>query len=159
MIGPPPIGGSPSALPPDSDSRREVLIDIFGRCFIWALEEAQVGCRKLVESREARKSLGTIKAAAYEAVEGLPDDSRQIAYSYARRVAERFGRNVLGILSSEGISLMYGDNHAIRFRIVAEIVDRIEEAIQIEEVLNRGSQKALGSYWGHWLFEFGKLKE
>lgn len=159
MNGPPPIGGSPSSLPRESDKRREALLAIFGRYVVWALEEAQTGCKRLVESPEARASLGTINAVPYEEIEKLPEEVRRVAFAYARRVAERVGRNMVRILGEQGISLLFGDDHAMRFKVVAEIVDRSEEDLLLEEVLNRGSEKAFSSYWNQWLYDFGKLKD
>jgi uncharacterized protein YijF (DUF1287 family) len=47
--------------------------------------------------------------------------------------------------------LKLGPEHAVVFRLVAEVRDIEHMEIAIEEVVNRDGKKAFASYWGRWL--------
>ena len=64
MIYPPPIETVLTDLPNDPKDRHEVLVDIFGKYLLWAMNEALSRSNEMVESAEARELCRRSHAAA-----------------------------------------------------------------------------------------------
>jgi hypothetical protein len=131
--------------------RHEFFVDLFGRYLFWAMQEAMFKSRELVSSPESRARLGRAFERPYREVAELNHGQREVAFEFARATMENAVKNILIILAAEGITFRLGDRHAVQFRLTGEIRDVEEMETQLEEVLNRGGDKAFTSNWGRWL--------
>jgi len=152
MERPPVIQTTLEALPSDQSARHEFLTDAFGRYLLWAMAEALARSKTLVGSQEARSKLGRIFQGPYsEAATKLTPEQLEIAFTLAEKTLETFARNTLTVLGAQGITFRLGEDHAVQFRLTAEIRDIENMEIKLEEVINRNGKRAFTSNWGHWL--------
>jgi hypothetical protein len=151
MNRPPPIKTEFESLPKDPQERHEYLVDIFGHYIFWAMREALLKSKALVESSEMRSKLGSVFEKPYSEAAKLTPEQQKIALELAAQTTESFAKNLLVILGSQGITFQLGKCHALQFRLTSEIRDVENMEIKMEEVINRGGEKAFISYWGRWL--------
>jgi hypothetical protein len=132
--------------------RHEFLVDAFGKYLFWAMSEAMQTSKVLVESSDERKKLGRVFQKVYtEAAEHLDPVQQKIAFDLAERIMEKFAQNLLLVFQARGITFRLGDEHAIQFRLTAEIHETENLEVVYEDVINRDGRKSFGDYWGHWL--------
>ena len=154
MNYPPPIETALADLPNDPKKRHDILVDIFGKYLLWAMNEALSRSDELVEMAEAREKLGRLFRQPYEtAANLLSTEQRKAAAAVNRQTLSNFIQLLLGLFTAEGISHRLGQHHAIKFRLVMEICEIESMDVILEEVINRGGAKAFASYWGRWLLQ------
>jgi len=133
------------------NARHEALVDLFGQYVIWARNRTQLSCRQLVESKEARDAIGALARGPYEAIASLSEADQQKAISFAASNLDYFIRLLLSLLAHRGFDFPFGDDHAVRLRLIMEIADRSSGDITHEETINRDGEKHFADYWGRWL--------
>ena len=127
------------------------MVDFFGQHLFSMMNQTLDEITDLVESDEARVKLGTIKAEPFRAASELTPEQKTVALNLAQASVHRFLRMILALLTGTGSDLRYGSNHAIRYRLVMEIIGRSDFELIMEEALNRGGEKAFFDYYGRWL--------
>jgi hypothetical protein len=60
-------------------------------------------------------------------------------------------RHVLALLTSGGAANRLGKEHAIRYKVVMEIIQRKDFQVLFEEVINRDGENVFFQYFGRWL--------
>ena len=152
MEYPPPIETSFLALPQEASERHEFFVDIFGRYLFWALEKACERTEQLIKSDETRAKLGRVFQKPYlDAATQLSPEQQEIAIRLAQEPAQAFAKILLQVFQAQGITHRLGEDHAVRFRLILEVCDVRELTVALEEVINRGGEKAFSDYWGRWL--------
>jgi hypothetical protein len=152
MSYPPVIESSPEQLPSDPEMLHEYLVDIFGRYLFWAMRDALRKTKTLVENPDERRKVGHLMQKAYsDASSNLNPEQQRIALDLANKTMESFAKNILAILTSQGITLRMAENHAIQFSLSLEIRDTEDLKLLLSEEINRNGKKAFMSYWGRWL--------
>jgi hypothetical protein len=153
---PPKIDLKFSDLPADPKQRHEVLVDVFGQYIYWLRNWAIQEVCEVIESEEAREKLGTIRRRKYDTVAALNPEERFAACKFAEAATDRFIQLLLTMLSGTGEDQRLGDDHAIRFKLLMEILEVETAEVVLEETINRGGEKFFADYWGRWLNRFGK---
>lgn len=159
---PPVIQLRVSDLPKNPTARREALADIFGQYLFWARHAVLSRTKSLVTNPEARRTIaGKIFREPYDRAATLPSEQREIAFELVTEGIDCFANELLGLLSNEGVDLRLGEDHAIRFRLVIEICEANteDEAVILEEPINRGGKRYFAGNWGRWLNRFGGFSE
>ncbi|HVC97215.1 MAG TPA: hypothetical protein VND64_26280 [Pirellulales bacterium] len=87
----------------------------------------------------------------YEDVAGSSDVERDRALRLAEASNDALLKLVLQVLAHRGSDFHYGQGHAVRFRVVMELIKTETDEIVHEEIINRGGQKHFADYWGKWL--------
>jgi hypothetical protein len=145
-----------SDLPSEADGRREFLLDIFGQHLFSLRNQLTARLRHYVEQEEARRQMGSIPSAPFAAVAGLDGAGREAALGLAREAVDRYMQLVLGLLQSSGQSLRVGQEHAIRYRLYAEVIGVEDyDTVLADSLINREAEKALADYFGRWLNRHG----
>lgn len=151
MNQPPKIETTFKDIPIASQERHEFFVDLFGRYLFWAMHEAMTKSRELVSSPESRVKLGRAFEQPYRNAADLAPEQREVAFNLARETMENAVKNILVILGAEGITFRLGEQHAVQFRLTSEVRDIEDLKVQLEEVINRGGERAFASNWGRWL--------
>ena len=155
MIKPPSIPFEVSDLPEDIDQRHEALVDVFGSMLFSMRHQALARIALLINSEEARKSLGRIFREPYEAVASLPEKDQSASLRLAEASVDLFAKLLLTMLADKGKDHKFGTGHSINFRLELEVMDDETERTVLEDTLNRGGENSLPGYWGRWLNRFG----
>src|SRR5436190_5666980 len=143
MNRPPAIDMPFDHLPFDPEDRHELMVDLFGVHFIWAIQEGMRKSVDFVESIDNRQRLGRIPAEPYEQLaEAFNTEQRKLIFSFAEKAIENAADEVLGLLTHQGIALPLGTEHAITFRLIMEIREKEDMNVVREEVINRDGKKA-----------------
>lgn len=144
-------------LPADASQRREALLDHFGQHLFSLRNELRDRVRFHIESEEARRKMGAIPARPYAAVAALDASAREAALNLADEVIDRYIQRILMLFQSTGNAWRLGDDHAIRYRLYAEIIGITDEdeTVLAEALINRDTELAMGSYFGGWLNRHG----
>jgi hypothetical protein len=153
---PPILDSNFSDLPADPKQRHEVLVDVFGQCIFWLRNLAIDELRELVESLDAREKLGTIRRRTYEAIVALSPEERYSAYKFAEAAMDRLTQLFLTMLSGAGVDQRLGNDHAIRFKLVMEILEVKNAEVVSQETINHGGERFFADYWARWLNRFGQ---
>ncbi len=125
---------------------------MFGQCFVWALSEASNISKDFVESTEKRETLSPRGRQYYEEIAMMfSDEKKPFLYKFGDAELKNFAKIILAILTGQGISQKLGELHAIRFKLVMEIIDIETRSVQLEEVINRGGEKTFMNYLDKWL--------
>jgi len=138
-----------SDLPSQPEERREFLLDVFGQHLFSLRNQLTNRMRHYVEHEGARREMGSVPSGPYTAVASLDPAAREAALGLAREAVDRYMQLVLGLLQSSGQSLRLGQEHAIRYRLYAEVI-AVEDydTVLAESLINRGSEKAMECYFG-----------
>lgn len=150
MATAPQVSADCSALPPGDEERSEFKLELFSQHLFYMRNQRVSSISKLVEDREYRERLGTIRRRAYEAVATLDPLARSAAVKLAETAIDLFMQDLLGLFSNTGTALRCGHDRAIRYKLVLEIIDEDRQVIS-EDVINRGRSKHLPDYFGRWL--------
>ena len=142
------------SLPNEPQERHEALVDLFGRYIIWMRNWNNESTRRLVENSEFREKLGTILRQPFEDASELSDAECEKAVHLAEASVDAFVKRLLQVLAHRGSDFLYGQNHVVRFRMVMEIVEKENDELVHEEIINRGGTKHFADYWGKWLNRF-----
>jgi hypothetical protein len=148
--GPLTFGQELSVLPTDRNDRHETFVDFFGQFIFWLRNRSLETSRKLVESQDARASLGTIRRSYYDGVADMSPNERNAALLLAQATLDGFLERLMWSFGDEGTDAHFGEQCAYRFRVTMEIVNKKTNEIVDEETINRGG-RFFGSYWGRWL--------
>ena len=148
--------GTYSDLPADPEDRREFLLDVFGQHLFSLRNQLTTRMRHYIEHEDTRRELGTIPAGPYSAVAGLDAPGREAALRLAGEAIDRYIQLLLGLLQSSGQPLRLGQEHAVRYRLHAEIIGVEDyDTVLAESLINREAEKALADYFGRWLNRHG----
>lgn len=135
----------------DPAERHEQLVAYFGRRVMQLRMGAIINARRLIEDASARDRLGAIHREPFVRCANLPPEGQDAALKLGQSIADNVLYLVLTLISGTGIDERLDENHAINWRLVAEVMDIDAEAIVYEEVINRGGEKFFPDYWGRWL--------
>jgi hypothetical protein len=127
------------------------MVDLFGQFIFWMRNWTNDSTQRFVESAAAREQLSTILRGPYDEAAALSPDDRQRALRLAESSVDAFIILFLRLFAHRGLDFPLGYRHAIRYRLVMEIVDRETDETVHEEVLNRDGKKHFADYWGRWL--------
>jgi hypothetical protein len=141
-------------LPKQPGEQHEALVDLFGRYIMWMRNWNNESTRRLVESPETREKLGAILGQPFEKASQLSGEDRDRAIGLAEASVDAFIKRLLQVLAHRGSDFAFGNDHALRLRIVMELVQKENGQLVQEEVINRGGQKHFADYWGKWLNRF-----
>jgi len=141
-------------LPKQSGERHEALVDLFGRYIMWMRNWNNESTRRLVESPEAREKLGAIFRKPFDETSQLTAVDREKAIRLAEASVDGFLKLLLQVLSHQGSDFLFGKDHALRLRLVMELVQKENDELVEQEVINRGGQKHFSDYFGKWLNRF-----
>jgi hypothetical protein len=155
---PPTVSGTFEDLPPDPTQRHEAFVEFLGQHLFSTRNQRLAAIRRLVESPEIRNRLGSIRRRPYEAVGALDTAGQQSALALAQTAIDLFMQDLLGLLQNIGPDVRLGNDHALRYRLWLEVVDLTnnDEPVVAEDLVNRGGQRALESYFGRWLNNYGQ---
>jgi hypothetical protein len=140
------------SLPAEPAPRHEALVDFFGQHLFWCRHQSCDFAHRAVSSPELRKRLGRIPAEPFTRVSELPESAQTAALELAQASIDHFMRNVLFLFTSIGTDLHLGQDHALRYKLILEIIERQDpKTVVDDEILNRGGAKAFMDYFGRWL--------
>lgn len=131
--------------------RHEEIVDIFGQYLMWLRNWSITDSRMLVESRDQREQLATLGRQPYDEAAELSDDDRERAVRLAEATIDKFIQLFVRVMSHQGDDFELGTRHAVRFRLILEIVDIESGHVIEEELINRGGERHFADYWGRWL--------
>jgi hypothetical protein len=152
MNYPPPVDLTFGDVPTDPRAKHELLVRIFGSYLAWAFSEASKISKDFVESTEKRKELSPAGQRYYEEISmTLPDEMKPLLYKFGDAELKNFAKIIMVMLTAQGISHRFGDHHAIRFKLIMEIIDVETASVQLEEIINRGGRKSFMHYLDEWL--------
>jgi hypothetical protein len=135
----------------DRGQRHEQLVDLFGQYMFWMRNWAVARSRELIESADARKALGTVRAKRFDPIAALEPDERDAAVTFAQATVDEFCDLLLRLLGNEGYDLRVGSGEAVRLRLEMEFIDTATDTVVETDLVNRDGQKSLPDYWGRWL--------
>ena len=139
------------SLPTDSKLRHEVMVNFFGQHLFWCRRQTSEFNDRAVSSPEIRQRLGRIPAEPYARVSELPEAARAASLELARASVDQFMQLVLALLTSGGGANRLGKEHAIRYKLIMEIIELNDYQPVLEEVINRDGEKVFSQYFGRWL--------
>ena len=150
---PPTVVGRFDDLPLDPDERHEAFVALLGQQLFSLRNQRLAAIRRLVESPEARGRVGTIHRRPYETAGDLDPAGREAALVLARTAVDLFLQDLLRLLQNIGHDARLGEDHALRYKLYLEVVSlaEAEAPVVAEDLMNRGGNRALESYFGHWL--------
>ena len=135
------------------------MLDILGQHLFSLRNQLADRMRHRVEEEDARRAMGTIPSRPYSAAASLDAPARQAALELAREAIDEYMQLVLGLLQSSGQSLHLGSEHAIRYRLYAEVIGVDDyDTVLSESLINRQSEKSMADYFGRWLNRHGHHK-
>jgi hypothetical protein len=144
-----------ASLPSDLKERHEALVDFFGEHLFWCRAQALDTARRAVASPELREQLGRIPAEPFDRVSTLPESARIAALDLAQASVDQFMRLLLVLLTGTGTDQRLGSDHAIRYKLLMEVVAvHNPDCVAHEEIINRTGRKAFFDYFGRWLNRF-----
>jgi hypothetical protein len=126
---------------------------------MWLRDWTVQSSRDLVEPAADRAKLGTIRRRKYDAIASMSPEQRLAACKLAEATVDRFIQLLLTLLAGTGVDQRLGEQHAVCFRLVMEILRVDTHEIVHEEILNRDGAKFFGDYWGRWLNRLGEQSE
>ena len=142
-------------LPDDEAGRREALLEAFGEQLFRARNARLASLRRLLGESAAREALGTIHAKPYNELARLGPEVVSPGVGVAKAALDNYIYQLLGTFTNIGTDVRIGERHALRYRLVAEIIDvETHEAVE-EMVINRDTRKSLVDYFGRWLNRHG----
>jgi hypothetical protein len=151
----PDIDADFASLPSDAKERHEALADFFGQHLFWCRAHALDIARRAVASSELREKLGRIPAESFARVSMLPESARSAALDLAQASVDQFMRLLLALLTGSGTDQRLGHDHAIRYKLLMEVIALHDpDHIVHEELINRDGRKAFFDYFGRWLNHF-----
>jgi hypothetical protein len=141
-----------ATLPEDRAAQHEAFVDFFGQHLFWCRQQAFAFTKQAISSPELRQRLGRIPAEPYTRVSELPIPAQGTAEALAGASVDHFIQLLLALLTSGGSDLHLGDEHAIRYKLIMEIIKTDDwSSVLPEEVINRNGRKAFASYFGRWM--------
>lgn len=153
MGRPPQVLANCDRFPSDPAARAEVELGLFGQHLFFMRNQRVASIERLLEDQEARDRIGAIRRKAYDAVANSDKASRSAAVKLAETAIDLYIQDLLELLSNLGSDLRAGNDYAIRYRLIMEIVN-LEHHVLWEDTINRGSVKHLPKYFGEWLNKF-----
>lgn len=161
MNQPPSVVGDFKKLPRDAAERREAFVEFLGQHLFSLRNQQMEQIRRRLESPEARRRMGSIQAQPYTAVAALEPETQQAAIELAQTGIDLFLQDLLRLLQNTGPGMRLGKKHALRYRLWMEVIDLAadpeeEPPVVADELINRGTQRVLESYFGRWLNSYAK---
>jgi hypothetical protein len=146
-------------LPEDVAGRREALLEAFAEQLFRARNGRVAAVGRLLTESAARDALGTIHAKAYNELARFGPDVASPGAGVAKAALDNYIHHLLAIFTNIGSDVRIGPQHALRYRLVAEVIDVETHEVIEETVINRDTEKALMSYFGRWLNRYGASAE
>lgn len=154
---PPTIDKELTEFSQDAKTRHEEFVAIFGRYYFWLRSVIRDRVRQLTGSIEAREQLSSAFRGPYEQIAVIcSEEQKAAAIGLADAGIDEFAKLLLSLLSATGVSHRLGKDHALRFRLVAEVCEVEEGKVVMQETINRGGTKHFADYWGEWLLAESK---
>jgi hypothetical protein len=144
-------------LPQDPAARHEAFVDIFGQQLFSLRNQRLASIRQLLGSPEMRARLATLQRSPYEAAAVLDPSGQDAALELATTAIDLLIQDLLALLQNIGTDVRLGADHALRYRLYLEVIALADEdgAVVADDLVNRGSNRALESYFGRWLNRYG----
>jgi hypothetical protein len=142
-------------LPEDVAGRREALLEAFAEQLFRARNGRVASVGRLLSESAARDALGTIHAKPYNELARFGPEVALPGAGVAKAALDNYIHYLLAIFTNVGSDVRIGPRHALRYRLVAEVIDVETHEVVEETVINRDTEKALMSYFGRWLNRYG----
>ncbi len=154
-LRPPTVANGYKDIPSEQVARMEASVDVFGQHLFFLRNQLVERLRRVIESAELRKRLGSLHRKEYDAVAALAPAERDAALSLARKTIDLYMQDILRLFAGTGDSLRFGCDHAINYRLVLQVKE-VETGEVVEEFdINRKCKRVLYEYYGRWLNRFG----
>jgi hypothetical protein len=151
----PTVKESYSELPSAPVDRKEAAVDVFGQHLFSLRNQVLAWQRRVVESPDARESIGTLQRKEYDAIAAFSPEMREAALGFARKAIDGYLQQVLVLFTGIGDDLRFGEAHAVNYRLVLEVKDIKSDEVVEEFVVNRECKKVFYEYYGRWLNRHG----
>ena len=145
------------ALPAGESARREALLEAFGEQLFQSRNERLRSIERILKDATAREKLGAIHAKPYDAVARLGEQAVSPGVGLCKAAIDNYIYHLLGMFTNQGSDLRVGPKHALRYRLVAEVIDVQTLEVVEHADINRNTEKALVSYFGRWLNRYASL--
>jgi hypothetical protein len=142
-------------LPDDPAGRREALLEAFAEQLFRERNERLASVGRLLSEPADRDAVGTIRARPYEELARFGQEVVSPGVGVARATLDNYIHHLLAIFTNMGSDVRIGSGHALRYRLVVEVIDVQTHSVVEETVINRDTEKALMSYFGRWLNRYG----
>jgi hypothetical protein len=146
-------------LPEDVARRREALLEAFAEQLFRARNGRVASVGRLLSESAARDALGTIHAKPYNELARFGPEAASPGAGVAKATLDNYIQHLLAIFANIGSDVRIGPRYALRYRLVAEVIDVETHEVVEETVINRDTDKALMSYFGRWLNRYGASEE
>jgi hypothetical protein len=151
----PTVRSTHDELPTDVADRDEAAIELFGQHLFSLRNQLLDRLRRVIESAESRRHLGSLHRKEYDAVAALEPEGREAAWVLARKAVDLFLQDVLTLFTGTGDSLRFEPRYAINYRLVLELKEVSSDKVVEEFEINRKCQKVFYEYYGRWLNRYG----
>lgn len=142
-------------MPTDQAARMEAAVEAFGQHLFSLRNQLVERLRRVIETEEVRKRLGSLHRKEYDAVAALALPGRDAALSLARKTIDLYMQDILTLFTGTGDSLRFGYEHAINYRLILQVKEVQSDEVVEEFDINRECKKVFYEYYGRWLNRFG----
>ncbi len=144
-----------NTLPNTPADCHQALVDLFGQFLMDIRKTVAENSWLRLTDDEKRARMPKLTREVYEKLASLETEQKRDVCDFAKAHGDRMIQQLLFVLTSQGTDIGFGPDHAIRFRLDVEILDRNSGEVVREEPINRGGSKAFYDYWGRWLNRYG----
>ncbi len=155
LRSPPSVTSVYQAMPTDEGERKEAAVELFGQHLFFLRNQLVESLRRVIESSDFRKRLGSLHRKEYDAVAALPAADREAAFDLARKSIDLYLQEVLTLFTGIGDSMRFGSAHAINYRLVLQVKEVSSDEVVEEFDVNRECEKVFYEYYGRWLNRYG----
>lgn len=149
----PQVRAAYSDFPKDPAARAEFELELFGQHLFFIRNRRIASISRSVNDHERRDQLGAIRRKDYEGVARLDEVGRTAALKLAETAIDLYMQDILELLSNIGNDLKVGDDCAIRYKLLVEIIN-LDLEVLWDDVINRNPRKHLPKYFGEWLNKY-----
>lgn len=152
----PTLTGTYKDMPAEPTARVEAAVDALGQHLFSLRNQLVERLRRVIETEELRKGIGSLQRQEFDAVAALAPPEREAALSLARKTVDLYMQDILVLLTGTGDSQRFGADHAVNYRLVLEVKDVATGEVVEEFDINRKCKEAFYDYFGRWLNRFDK---
>jgi hypothetical protein len=133
----------------------DAAVDVLGQHLFSLRNQLVERLRRVIESDEVRKRIGSLHRKEYDAVSALAPAEREAAFALARKTIDLYMQDILVLLTGTGDTLRFGEDYAVNYRLVLEVKEVAADNVIEEFDINRKCKKVFHDYFGRWLNRFG----
>ncbi len=142
-------------MPSEVTDRKEAAVELYGQHLFSLRNQLMEHIRRVIESVEGRKQLGSLHRKEYDAVAALPPAEREAALALTRKAIDLYMQHLLVLFTGTGDSCSFGPEHAINYRLTLEVKEVKSDRVVEEFAVNRDCKKVFYDYYGRWLNRYG----